>query len=138
MHLTEINTILETNLFYPIKLTHLIYPLFVKKGCGTIININAMDGLRNISGKVAYTASKQGLKGFTDSLRYEAKRKGIRVIGVYLGGMQTDMYYSTGREIEKAMPTLEVARIIFNAYSSSSSGVNSAGVDDITIDRTKV
>lgn len=136
MSLSDIDAIIETNLFSPIKLTHKIYPLFMEKGCGTIININAMDGLRNIRGKVAYTTSKQGLKGFTDSLRYEAKRNNVRIIGVYLGGMQTDMYSSTGRNVEGAMPPREVAEIIFNVGGFGIGNV--AGVDDIIIDRIRI
>ena len=39
-----------------------------------------------------YAASKWAARGFTDSLREGYRDKGIRVIGVYPGGIKTELF----------------------------------------------
>ncbi len=134
--LEDIEKIIEVNFLSVIRLCHKFYPFFVNRKKGFILNINAMDGLRNIRGKVGYTSSKHGLRGLTDSLRYEGKNYGVNVVGVYLSGMKTGMYEKTGRDIQGAMEPREVAEIIFNSCFGFKK--NSAVVDDIVINRKNI
>jgi len=127
----EFENVLEINLISPIKLIKKIYPLFVKKGKGIIININSGDGLKTGELKTAYSTSKFGLKGFTDALRYESKKKKIKVIGVYPGGMKTDMYTAGGVDASKCMSPSEVAEIIYCLCKDSPSLL----VDEIVLNR---
>lgn len=129
----EMEDNLATNLIAPIKLTKAIYPLFLNKKSGTIININSIDGKNAKPLLTEYCASKFGLKGFTDSLRFEAKDNNIRVIGVHLGGMQTEMYTGGKENFEKCMNPSEVAQLIYDLSKT----YPTSGVDEVVINRQK-
>ena len=128
----EIIDELAVDLIAPIKLAKRIYPIMIKKGNGFIVNINSFDGLKvNGNGKTAYYTAKFGLKGFTDSLRFEAKKNNVKVFGVYLGGMKTEMYSRNAGDNTKCIDPCEVARIIFDSCKDYSSTC----VDEIVIGR---
>jgi len=110
----QIDEILMTNLIAPIKLTRRLYSLFLDKGHGTIININSLSGLESHYLRSIYGASKWGLRGFTDSLRLEAEKNKVRVLGVYPSRIKTKAYFASGME------TREVARKIYAAYKNIS------------------
>ena len=130
---SRLEEVLYTNLISPIKLINQIYPFFLEKKSGTIININSIDGFKAKPLRSIYCASKYGLKGFTDSLRFEAKKNNIRVIGVYPSGMNTDMAKAAGLNVDKCMNTDEVAEIILSCCKSYSS----ASVDELVINRNR-
>jgi len=117
----QIDEILITNLIAAIKLTRRLYTLFLDKGYGTIININSLSGLEPQELRSIYCASKWGLRGFTDSLRLEAEKHKVRVLGVYPSRIKTKPYFTYGMEPR------EVARKIYAAYSDS-------GINEITLD----
>jgi uncharacterized protein len=61
---------------------------------GTIVNIvstTAFDGMNGSSGSM-YVASKYALRGLTNVAREEVKENNIKIIGVYPGGMKTDIF----------------------------------------------
>jgi len=130
---SDLERVLNTNLFSLIKLTNHIYKFFIEKKSGTIININSIDSLKPKPLKAVYCASKCGLKGFTDSLRFEAKKNNIRVLDVYPGGMKTEMSASAGKDLSKSMETSEVAQLILNSCKS----YPSASIDELIINRTR-
>jgi len=109
----QIDEILKTNLLAPIKLTKRLYTLFLRKGYGTIININSLSGLKSQKLRSIYCASKWGLRGFTDTLRLEAEEHGIRVVGVYPGRIKTKSFFASGMEPQ------EVAQTIYTAYKNT-------------------
>jgi len=121
-HLTSFNDIsikdleevLDINLIAPIRLTKRIYPLFLEKGSGCVININSILGLEPRNLKVDYCSAKWGLRGFTASLRLEAKKDNIRIIGVYPTRIKTKP------EFEYGMDPYKVAMEIHNAYKNGS------------------
>ncbi len=118
----QIDEILTTNLLALIKLTKRLYALFLDKGHGTIININSLCGLESYELKSIYCASKWGLRGFTDSLRLEADKHKIRVIGVYPSRIKTKVYFPVGMEPQ------EVAQKIYTAYTNPN--INEITLDD--------
>lgn len=63
-----------------------------KQNSGVIININSTAALEGKSGISAYCASKFAIKGMTESIRKENQDTGIKVFGVFPGGMQTEIY----------------------------------------------
>lgn len=84
----QIEEMLSTNLIAPLKLIRGIYPFFVKREYGVIININSRVALRESFRRSVYSASKGGLRGFSLGLRKEAKEKGIEIIDFYLGKIE--------------------------------------------------
>lgn len=63
-----------------------------KQDSGVIININSTAGLDGKSGISAYSASKFAIKGLTESIRKENQETDIKILGVFPGGMQTEIY----------------------------------------------
>ena len=89
---------LETNLVAPIKLTYKIYSLLKEQGYGSIININSIVGKEPKKFRSVHSATKWGLKGFSKSLRIEAKENGIKVINVYPTQIKTVKEHTFGLE----------------------------------------
>lgn len=61
---------------------------------GVIMNIvstTAFDGMNGSSGSV-YVSSKYALRGLTNAVRDELKDTGVQVVGVYPGGIKTDLF----------------------------------------------
>lgn len=58
-----------------------------------IINIGSVSGLRGIMHQAVYSASKHGIRGFSDSLQQELRLDGnIIVSTLYLGGVDTELW----------------------------------------------
>jgi len=75
----------RVNVRAPYVLTQALLPM-LKSRRGQIVFINSSVSLRNAEPDVSqYTATKQALKAFTESLRGEVNRAGIRVLSVYPG-----------------------------------------------------
>lgn len=70
---------LQTNLLSPILLTQELLPLLRAAGSGMIINIGSTFGSIGYPGFSAYSASKFGMRGFTEALRRELAGSGIQV-----------------------------------------------------------
>jgi len=63
-----------------------------KQGGGMIVNINSTAGLEGKPGISAYSSSKFAIVGLTQSIRNENKSSAIKVLGVFPGGMKTEIY----------------------------------------------
>jgi short-subunit dehydrogenase len=113
----QIEDILQINLISLIKLTHRVYPLFVEKRSGTIINVNSLSGLENQRHRTIYSASKWGLRGFTDSLKKESEEREINVFDVYPSQIKTRI------DLQKyGWDPKEVAQKIYDKYINKFSG----------------
>lgn len=75
--------VLRVNLLGPLHGMYAILPYFQERGVGQIINTVSMGGYVPNPYSVAYCASKFGLRGLNESLRYEnAKYKDIHICDV--------------------------------------------------------
>ena len=63
-----------------------------KQKGGVVININSTAGLDGKPEISAYSSSKFAIKGLTESIRKEIKDLDIKILGIFPGGMQTDIY----------------------------------------------
>ncbi len=80
---------LAVNLMAPINLTRCLLPLVQKKGGGRIVNIGSMFGDIAFPYFAAYSASKFGLRGFSEGLRRELVQEQIGVTYVAPRGVRT-------------------------------------------------
>jgi len=80
--------VLETNLYGPFLSTHTLLPLLKKGSNAIILNIASTSGHRADPGSSAYNASKFGLLGFTEALRKELRKSGIRVTSISPSSIQ--------------------------------------------------
>lgn len=107
----EIIKIINTNLTSQILLTKKILPNLKKQEEAAIINIVSKSGIVAQKGQSVYSASKWGMRGFTDVLRTDLKETKIRVGAVYQSGTNTKMFEKTGEDmpIEKFTDPADLA-----------------------------
>jgi 3-oxoacyl-[acyl-carrier protein] reductase len=83
---------IDTNLMGTLYCTHAVLPAMLARGEGLIVNIASVAGIHGLPNEAVYCAAKHGVRGFTDALAVELKDKGIRVSGIYPGGMNTPFW----------------------------------------------
>ena len=79
------------NLRAPMILAKELLPAMIKKGEGAVINIGSVSGKSGEANGAAYSASKFGLIGFTQSLYEEVREQGIKVSVILPGFVDTPM-----------------------------------------------
>ena len=129
----QINAIFETNLKVPMLLTHDLYETMKTQKSGTIIFINSAAGKQGYPNHTMYSTMKFGLTGFSQSLRQEAKKFGIRVISIHPGGVNTALYNNLQDkpDVKQYMYATKLAETI--VFLSETSGLSP---DEISISRT--
>ncbi len=79
------------NLRAPMILAKELLPAMIKKGEGAVVNIGSVSGKSGEANGAAYSASKFGLIGFTQSLYEEVREHGIKVAVILPGFVDTPM-----------------------------------------------
>jgi len=79
------------NLRAPMLLAKLLLPHMIEKGDGAVINIGSVSGKTGEANGAAYSASKFGLIGFTQSLFEEVREYGIKVAVILPGFVDTPL-----------------------------------------------
>jgi 3-oxoacyl-[acyl-carrier protein] reductase len=82
---------LRLNLRAPMILAQKLVPGMIAKGEGAVINIGSVSGKSGEANGAAYSASKFGLIGFTQSLYEEVREYGIKVAVILPGYVDTPM-----------------------------------------------
>jgi short-subunit dehydrogenase len=94
--LEQIEETMMVNLTAQIKLTRLLLPNLRKQTEAAIINVSSRSGVLAQAGQAVYSASKWGMKGFTDVLAEDLKETNIKVAGVYQGKTATQIHAKAG------------------------------------------
>ncbi len=97
----RIEAMVRVNLWAAIRLTQLVLPTMLASNHGYILNVGSGLGRAAIPMFAPYVATKYGLAGFTDALRRELHRTGVRLTLVLPGWMHTDMITP---EVEELVP----------------------------------
>lgn len=92
----EVEDVVATNLTGMIHITRLLMTKLKKQKESAIINVSSRSGYSAQSGQVVYTATKYGVRGFTEVLKEDLKDTNIRVAGIYQGGVDTKMFKKVG------------------------------------------
>ena len=79
------------NLRAPMILAKALLPPMIAKGNGAVINIGSISGKTGEANGAAYSASKFGLIGFTQSLYEEVREYGIKVAVILPGFVDTPL-----------------------------------------------
>ena len=82
---------LTTNLLGPLNVTRAVLPVMRKQRSGHIVTISSTAGIVGQEFCSAYAASKFGLEGWMESLRYEVEPFGIHTTIVEPGFFRTDL-----------------------------------------------
>jgi len=103
---------LETNLLGPLALTAAFADRLVERA-GAVVNVASVLSWIGLGG--TYGVSKAALWSATDSMRTELAPRGVQVVGVYVGYVDTDM---TARVQAPKSDPAEVVRIVLDGVEA--------------------
>lgn len=127
--LEEWNRTFAVNVTAPFLLTQKLLPLMSKGS--SILNILSTASHKGYPEWASYCMSKFALDGFAQSLREEVRPQGIRVINIYPGAVNTDIWNDLPGDwpLEKMMGPEEIAQAVVFALRRPSNIL----VDSLTI-----
>ncbi|WP_313374463.1 3-ketoacyl-ACP reductase [Chishuiella sp.] len=112
----EWEDIVKTNLFGPYYVSRAILPAMIELGSGDIINVSSTAGLKGNAVTSAYSASKAGLIGLSESLMFELRKKNIRVTtltpSTIASEMSKDVLKITDGNVDKVLQPEDFAEFI--------------------------
>lgn len=114
---TNLRRELEVNLFGPLAVTSAFADGLAERG-GAVVNVAS--ALSWIGLGASYSVSKAALWSATDSMRVDLAPRGIQVVGVYMGYVDTDM--AAGVDAPKTSPA-DVVRQVLDGVESGASEV---------------
>ncbi|WP_405847179.1 SDR family oxidoreductase [Streptomyces sp. NBC_01518] len=82
---------IETNLFGPMNVTRAVLPVLREQRAGHVITLSSSAGIIGQEFCVAYAASKFGVEGWIESLRYDVEPYGIHTTVVEPGFFRTEL-----------------------------------------------
>ncbi|HVJ34100.1 MAG TPA: SDR family oxidoreductase [Terriglobia bacterium] len=85
------SSIIDTNLNGLMRVTRAVLPEMVRRNSGDIVNISSISAIRMVPDMAAYTASKAGVRAFTDILRADLAETAIRVTEILPGLTKTNI-----------------------------------------------
>lgn len=86
--------LIEVNLLGTMFCCHAVAPVMQQQQSGHIINVSSVAGRTASAGVGAYNASKWGVGAFSEALRQELCKSGVRVTVVEPGWVETPLYDS--------------------------------------------
>lgn len=112
----EADSILETNLHAPIRLTRLVLPGMIERKRGAVVHISSMAGKSGAPYNAMYSATKFGLQGLNESMQFELEGTGV-TMGTVCPGFVADagMWVNRGAQtprLVQAVPPEKVARAV--------------------------
>ena len=110
----EFRAVMETNILGMFHAAKAVLPGMYARNRGTIVQMLSIASRKAFRGGAAYVASKFAALGMTEALREEARKHGVKVIGVLPGATETDVWDASAREEfhERMMQPEDIARAI--------------------------
>lgn len=107
---------IDVNLMGPYYVTRVVLPQLIEKNSGDIINISSTNGLNGAATSSAYSASKFGLIGLTESLAQEVRKNNIRVTALTPSTVATELAIKSNliaeNDDEKYIQPEDIAEVI--------------------------
>lgn len=115
----------ETNVVAPLALSQAFAPVLAANGGGAIVNVLSALSWVSLTGTETYSASKAAAWSIGNGLRHVLRERGIQVVSLHVGYMDTDM--TRGLPVEKSDPHA-VARATLAAVNAGELEVLADGV----------
>lgn len=122
----DARSIFETNFFGTLRVANAFAPLLAANGGGTMLNI--VSSAAWVPMPTIYAASKAAVWSATNGLRMELEGKGTKVIGLYVGMIDTPM------AAQYDVPKTSAANVVAQAYDGIAAGALEVLADDLTRD----
>lgn len=91
----HVKSMFDVNFFAAVEMVRLVTPHMRGQRGGTIVNVSSIAGKVTLPWLTLYSASKHALCSFSDGLRMELRRDGIRVITICPSSVKTDFQSHT-------------------------------------------
>lgn len=101
----------EVNLLGAIWTARAVLPHMIERRSGHIVNMGSGASFIATPTYSVYAATKFGMRGFTEALRREVGVYGIRVSGIYPGGVDTEFVEHTGMNRKTGFTTPRIIRL---------------------------
>jgi NAD(P)-dependent dehydrogenase (short-subunit alcohol dehydrogenase family) len=95
----EIKAQFETNFFGAIRVMQEVIPIMRKQKTGTIVNVSSIAGRIGFPMGSAYVSSKFALEGLSESMSYELKQFGIKIVLIEPGVINTNFALVTPKKV---------------------------------------
>jgi len=86
----------EVNFFGVVRMCSKVIPEMLKNNAGTVVNISSLGGLFGLPYQSMYSASKYAIEGYSESMRMELVKTGIKIVTINPGDFKSD--FSSNRE----------------------------------------
>ncbi|PJJ80502.1 SDR family oxidoreductase [Mucilaginibacter auburnensis] len=97
----------EVNFFGVVRMCSKVIPEMLKRNSGTVVNISSLGGLFGLPYQSMYSASKYAIEGYSESMRMELLKTGVKVVTINPGDFKSD--FSSNRE--KILFTVDNAQL---------------------------
>jgi NAD(P)-dependent dehydrogenase (short-subunit alcohol dehydrogenase family) len=87
----EVMDQVQTNLLGTMRTCQAVLPGMRSRRSGLIINVGSLAGLMGVPFQSAYSATKYGVEGYSESLQIEVRSFGVRVVMVDPGDVATEI-----------------------------------------------
>jgi short-subunit dehydrogenase len=108
-------SLIAVNLTAPIALTRALVPAMVARGAGHLMFVTSIAGRMGVAGEAVYAATKAGLDGFAESLRFELVGSGVGVGVVVPGVVDTAFFARRGEPYTRRSPRPIAADVVAEA-----------------------
>ena len=95
----EWRRMIHANVYGVLYCTHAALPLMAKQGSGHIVNVSSVAGRFAREGSGVYNLTKFGVGAFSESLRQEGVRYGVRVTLIEPGAVATELIEQNRPEV---------------------------------------
>jgi NAD(P)-dependent dehydrogenase (short-subunit alcohol dehydrogenase family) len=107
----------DTNVFGTLNVTRAFVPVIESNGGGAILNVLSALSWLSIPSLTAYAAAKSAAWSMTNALRNELAPRGIRVSGLHVGYMDTDL--AADVDAAKSDPAA-IAKVTLDEFAAGS------------------
>jgi NADP-dependent 3-hydroxy acid dehydrogenase YdfG len=110
----DFDRLVATNLRGVFLCTKSVLPAMLRQRSGIIINIVSVSATTTFENSSAYSATKAGVLAMSRSLRAEVRKKGVRVIDILPGAVETAMWDRRERKKyhDRMMQPEDVAEVV--------------------------